>query len=171
MGRPILQIPLDAGDRNELRRRVRSGKTSRRDSLRARIILRRAEGRKPQDVADELGVSHVIVSKWTRRFINDGLEGLSDAKGRGRKPSLPPEKIEKVIAKATKPPPGRTRWSVRSMAREAGISSYSVHKIWRSNEIKPHLIKTFKGSNDPRFEEKFRDVIGLASKGTGLLLR
>ena len=74
MGRPILKIRLDAEQRDELRRRVRSGKTSQRDCLRARIILLRSEGKKQQDVADELNVSHVIVSKWTRRFMEQGLE-------------------------------------------------------------------------------------------------
>jgi transposase len=161
MSRPILKIELDPEDRSELQRRVRSAKTSKRDFLRARIILLRAEGTKQQDVADQLGVSHVIVSKWTRRFMQQGLAGLNDAKGRGRKPSLAPEKVEAVITKATQPPAGRIRWSVRSMARETGISPYSVHRIWRANQIKPHLVKTFKVSNDPRFEEKFWDVIGL----------
>lgn len=161
MGRPILKIRLDSEQRDELLRRVRSGKTSQRDCLRARIILLRSEGRKQQDVADELNVSHVIVSKWTRRFMEQGLEGLRDAPGRGRKPSLPPEKVGMVIAKATQPPSGRTRWSTRSMARAVGISPASVRRIWNSSQIKPHLTKTFKVSNDPRFEEKFWDVIGL----------
>jgi transposase len=161
MGRPILQIGLDPAEREELHRRVRSATTSQRDCLRARIILARADGKKQQDVAEELGVSHVIVSKWTRRFLDRGLDGLNDAPGRGRKPSLPPEKVEMVMARATQPPPGRTRWSVRSMAKEAGISRHSVHQIWRTHQIKPHRIKTFKVSNDPRFEEKFWDVIGL----------
>ena len=161
MGRPILKIQLDSDIHNELLRRVRSGKTSQRDYLRAKIILLRAEGKTQQDVADTLGVSHVIVSKWTKRFVEKGLEGLYDAPGRGRKPSLPPEKVEMVITKATQPPSGRTRWSLRSMAKEAGISRHSVHNIWRSNQIKPHRIKTFKVSNDPNFEEKFWDVIGL----------
>lgn len=161
MGRPILQIRINDDERHELERRVRSGKTSQRDCLRARIILLRAEGKKQQAVADELGVSHVIVSKWTRRFMEQGLEGLCDAPGRGRKPSLPPEKVEMVITKATQPPEGRTRWSTRSMSKESGLSATSVRRIWNSNQIKPHLIKTFKVSNDPRFEEKFWDVIGL----------
>lgn len=161
MGRPRMQITLEPSQRAELQRRARSAKIPQRDSLRARIVLARAEGKKQQDVAKELGISHVIVSKWTRRFVALGIEGLNDAPGRGRKPSLPPEKAGMVITRATQPPPGRTRWSVRSMAREAGISRHSVHQIWRANRIKPHLIRTFKVSNDPRFEHKFWDVIGL----------
>jgi transposase len=53
------------------------------------------------------------------------------------------------------------RWSVRSMAREAGVSKSTVQRIWSDNEIKPHRLETFKISNDANFEEKFWDVIGL----------
>lgn len=161
MSRPILEIRLNDDERVELARRVRSVTTSKRDSLRARIILLRAEGKRQQEVAEEVGVSHVCVSKWTRRFIEKGMDGLKDAPGRGRKPSLPPEKIDQVITRVTQPPPGQTRWSVRTMAKEVGISRHSVHQIWKKNDLKPHLVKTFKISKDPAFEKKFWDVIGL----------
>jgi transposase len=161
MGRPVLQIKLDDGERAELQRRVRAATTSKRDSVRAQIILLRAEGNKQQDVADQLGLSQVAVSKWTRRFIDQGLAGLVDAVGRGRKPSLPANKVEAVITRVTQPPEGRTRWSVRTMAEEVGISRHSVHQIWRHNDLKPHLSRTFKLSADPAFEQKFWDVIGL----------
>lgn len=156
-----MQVKLDVPSRTELERRVRSTKTSQRDSLRARIILLRADGVKQQDVARQLDISHVSVSKWTRRYVEQGIEGLKDAPGRGRKSSLPAAAVEQVLSRATQPPEGRTRWSIRSMAKEVGISRHSVHQIWRKNEIKPHLTKTFKVSNDPHFEEKFWDVIGL----------
>jgi transposase len=134
---------------------------SKRDSLRAAIILRRAEGKKQVQVAEELGVSVACVNKWSQRFDRDGLEGLRDKKGRGRPPSIPTRRVEKVVAQATRPPKPRTRWSVRTMAKEVGISPDSVHRIWRANDIKPHLVETFNVSNDKRFEEKFWDVIGL----------
>ena len=161
MGRPIIKIRLKEDEREELERRVRSVKTSKRDSLRAEIILLRAEGKSQKEVAKQLGVSHVCVSKWTRRFIEKGLEGLKDLPGRGHKSSIPPEKIEQVITRVTQPPPGRTRWTVRTMAKAVGISRHSVHQIWKKNDIKPHLVKTFKISKDPDFEKKFWDVIGL----------
>ena len=161
MGRPVLQIRLNDAERMELERRARAATTPKRDGLRARIILARANGLKQEAVAERLGVSQVIVSKWTRRFVENGLSGLVDAPGRGRKPSLPAAKVCKVIETVTQPPKGRTRWSVRSMARAAGISRHSVHQIWRKNDLKPHLSRTFKLSSDPCFEEKFWDVIGL----------
>jgi len=161
MGRPIFKIRLTDSERNELDRRTRAVTTAKRDCLRARIILSRAEGLKQAVVAEKLGISQVIVSKWTRRFVAGGMEGLRDAPGRGRKPSLPATKIRKVIETVTQPPSGRTRWSVRSMAKAAGISRHSVHRIWQKNDLKPHILKTFKLSTDPAFEEKFWDVIAL----------
>lgn len=161
MARPITTIELTETEREELLRRVIASTTSKRDSLRASIILRRADGIKQQQVAEELDVSKACVNKWSQRFESEGLEGLRDLKGRGRRPSIPEQKVEQVITRATQPPKPRTRWSVRTMAREVGISPDSVHRIWRANDIKPHLVKIFKVSNDKRFEEKFWDVIGL----------
>src|SRR5882724_9173068 len=90
-----------------------------------------------------------------------GLEGLADKGGQGRKPTLPAAKVARVITEATRPPKNRSRWSVRSMGRHVGISHSTVQRIWTKNDLKPHITKTFKLSNDPQFEAKFWDVIGL----------
>jgi len=161
MARTIDKIKLDEEQRTELKRKVRSPKTSKRDHLRAMIILLRAENKSTKDVAEQLGVSMATVSKWTSRFNKDGLPALMDKKGRGRKYSIPPEVVEKVIIEATRPPKGKNRWSIRSMAREVGISRSTVQRIWNHNQIKPHRIETFKISNDPNFETKFWDVISM----------
>ena len=161
MARPISKVDLTEPERQELEGRVKASTASQRDSLRAAIILRRAEGIKQAQVARELGVSVACVNKWSQRFERDGLDGLQDAKGRGRPPSLPSDKVEQVITGATQPPKPRTRWTVRTMAQAVGMSPDSVHRIWKANDIKPHLTKTFKVSDDKRFEEKFWDVIGL----------
>jgi transposase len=156
-----MQIVLDNDVRAELTRRERGSSTSKRDSLRAAIVLRKADGARQEDIATELNVSRVAITKWTSRFVQHGLSGLGDRTGRGRKPSLPVDKVAAVITRVTQPPPGKTRWSVRSMARAVGVSPHAVHEIWRRNELKPHLVRTFKLSNDPQFESKFWDVIGL----------
>jgi transposase len=156
-----MQIVLDDEVRSELLRRERGSTTPKRDSVRAAIVLRKADGVRQADIAAELRVSRVAITKWTTRFVGQGLAGLSDRPGRGRKPSLPTEKVAAVIARVTQPPPGRTRWSVRSMARAVGVSPNAVHGIWRRNELKPHLVSTFKLSTDPHFEAKFWDVIAL----------
>jgi hypothetical protein len=69
--------------------------------------------------------------------------------------------VARVVTEATRPPQWKTRWSIRSMSRHAGVSPSTVQRIWSKNDLKPHRLKTFKLSNDPKFEEKFWDVIGL----------
>ena len=161
MARPIAVLQLTPEERSELQRRVRAPTSSQRDGLRARVVLLRGEGLKEKGVAEKLETSVTTVSLWSRRFEQNGLEGLRDKPGRGRKPWLPPEKIQKVITQVTQPPKGRRRWSVRTMAKAVGISHDSVHRLWRQNDLKPHLTRTFKLSQDPEFERKFWDVIGL----------
>lgn len=102
-----------------------------------------------------------MVSKWTARYRRDGIDGLKDKPGRGRKPHLAVEQVEKVITEVSKPPKGRERWSTRSMAKASNMSHSTVQRLWDANDLKPHQTKVFKVSNDVHFEEKFWDVIGL----------
>lgn len=161
MARPISTLELTDEERAELQRRVRASTTPQRDVRRARIVLLRAEGLREEDVAEKLGTSVTTVSLWSRRFDESGLDGLRDLPGRGRKPSLPPEKVQRVVTEVTQPPEGRRRWSTRTMGKAVGVSADSVHRIWKQNDLKPHLTRTFKVSRDPEFERKFWDVIGL----------
>ena len=161
MARPISGLDMDSEQRKELETMVRASTTPQRMVQRARILLACAEGFSQQEVAQQVGVRRRIVSKWCGRFRKLGLAGMTDASGRGRKPFLPVESRAIVLTKVTQPPKGKTRHSVRSMAREAGVSAGTVHAIWKANDIKPHLIRTFKLSNDPQFEPKFWDIIGL----------
>ena len=82
MARPITVLKLTAGERRELQRRVSSSTSSKRDSLRAEIVLLRSEGVKVEEVAERLNVSLPCVSKWSRRFQHAGLDGLNDKAGR-----------------------------------------------------------------------------------------
>lgn len=161
MARPISVLEITDDEREELERRVRASTTSKRDHLRAAIILKRSEGLSQKEVAERLGINVVLVNRWCQRFELDGLEGLTDRSGRGRKSSVVTDKAEQVIAKAGQSRAGDSRWSTRTMAKEVGVSHSTVHRIWRDNDLKPHLSRTFKLSNDPKFEEKFWDVIGL----------
>src|SRR2546422_3043274 len=99
-------------------------------------------------ISKALDVSLTTVSTWSRRFELQGLDGLKDRPGRGRKAWLATEKVRQVITRVTRPPPGRKKWSTRSMAAAVGLSHQSVHRIWKSNDLKPHLVRTFKISND-----------------------
>ena len=161
MARPVKVINASEDVRAELERRTKASTSAYRDRFRAGIILLRLAGLKIEDVAGRMDTSIPTVSMWSSRFERLGLDGLKDKTGRGRKPSIPAAKVERVITGATRPPEGRNRWSVRSMGRHAGMSHSTVQRIWAKNELKPHVTKTFKLSNDPKFEEKFWDVIGL----------
>jgi transposase len=161
MGRPIKRLQAEPDVVEELRRRIRSTTIGVRDRERAEMILLRLDGAGVDAVAEQLNTTPKRVSLWCVRFEASGLDGLADKSGRGRKASIPEAKVARVVTEATRPPTGRRRWSIRSMSRHAGISASSVQRIWSKNDLKPHRLKTFKLSNDPRFEEKFWDVIGL----------
>src|SRR5437016_965922 len=161
MARPVAVLELTPDEKQKLQRLAGSKTGSQRDGLRARIVLRRAEGSREAEVAAALGVSINTVSTWSRRFEQQGLEGLRDRPGRGRKPWLPSTQVRQIITRVVQPPKGKKKWSTRSMAAAAGMSHQSVHRIWKDNDLKPHLRRTFKISNDPQFERKFWDVIGL----------
>ena len=161
MARPIKVITAGAEIRAELQRRANAPTSAHRDRFRAKIILLRLEGLKIATVAKRLKTSMPTVSTWSARFEAHGLDGLNDKSGRGRKPSITEKKIERVVTDATRPPKNRKRWSVRSMGRHAGVSHSTVQRIWSKNGLKPHVVKKFKLSNDPEFEKKFWDVIGL----------
>jgi hypothetical protein len=154
-------IALDGAEREELQRRMRATTVAVRDRRRAEIIVLGADGLSQGRIAARVGVSRVTVSHWLQRFLAAGLDGLDDAPGRGRKPSLPSAAVRMVVEKAVTPPATLGRWSCRTMARAAGISKASVQRVWAANDIKPHLSRTFKLSRDKRFDTKFWDVIGL----------
>src|SRR6266480_4202910 len=155
------KITLDAEESRELQRRVKATTVAVRDRQRAEIIVLSAAGISQDQIASRVGVSRVTVNHWHRRFLDDRLAGLEDAAGRGRKPSLPPDAVRMVLDQAVTPPATLGRWSCRKMALKAGVSKATVQRLWAANDIKPHLSRTFKLSNDKQFEEKFWDVIGL----------
>jgi transposase len=129
---------------------VRGRPPSARDTRNApNIILLRLDGVGVEAVAERLKTTPKRVSLWSRRFETLGLVGL-DKPGRGRKPSILNAKVARVVTEATRPPQGKTRWSIRSMSRHAGVSPSTVQRIWSKNDLKPHRVKTFKLSNDPK---------------------
>lgn len=161
MSRPVKRISASPDVTRELRRRARATTSTVRDRERALMILARLDRLSVTAVAEKLGTTAKRVSTWTRRFEKMGLAGLDEKAGRGRPRSIPEAKVARVITEATRAPRTRVRWSLRTMAKHAGVSASSVQRIWSSNDLKPHVTKTFKVSNDPKFEEKFWDVIGL----------
>jgi transposase len=161
MARSVSKLELSERQRREVTRWVRAPTATQREVRRARIVLLRAEGKTQEQTAKEVGVNRPVVALWEQRFRRAGIAGLTDAKGRGRKQSIPAKTAERVLTEAVQPPPGRTRWSVRSMARHAQVSPATVQRLWSANDIKPHQLRTFKLSRDKQFAAKFWDVVGL----------
>ncbi len=130
--------------------------------MRARIVLLAAQGQTSVQIAAELGVSQPTVGLWRRNFGERGLEGLETAPRSGRPREIDADEVQRVLAKTLeKPPDGTTHWSVRRLAAATGISSSTVHRIWRDHKLKPHQVRSFKFSKDPQLIEKVIDVVGL----------
>lgn len=156
---PVIQ--LTELQRSELESLVRATGSSRSQTLRARIVLLAAQGNPSDEIASTLEVPQQTVGKWRRRFCLHGMKGLEDSARSGRPLQLDVAKINRVLTEVTKPPGSRSQWSIRSMARHAGVSKSHVQSLWSRNDIKPHVRRTFKLSRDPNFEPKFWDIIGL----------
>ena len=155
-------LVLTPKDREELERLVRSGKTEQRLALRARIVLGAADGTSNSALAKALKTSRPTVLDWRHRFAEGGVPALSDDRPRGRSfEPLTRAKEAEIIARTQRTPPHATQWSCRSMAQLCGVSKASVQRVWHAHGLKPHLLKTFKLSNDPDFIEKLEDVVGL----------
>jgi transposase len=130
---------------------------------RAKIILLAAEGKQNQEIARLCGVARRTVGVWRRRFVENRVAGiLKDAPRPGRRARIGEEVIEEIVRKTTQETPvAGTHWSTRSMAKVMGLSPSTIGRVWRSHGLKPHLIRTFKLSRDPKFLEKLDDIIGL----------
>lgn len=130
---------------------------------RARIILLAAAGKQDQQIGVELGIARQTAGRWRKRFLAKGVGGLlQDAPRGGRPRTITDEKVRQIVTRTTTAKPDHaTHWSTRSMAAVEGISEASVRRVWKAHGLKPHRVKTFKVSNDPRFAEKLADIVGL----------
>lgn len=157
------EITVTAEDRARLERLVADRNSAAKVVWRARIVLATAEGKAVKAIAREAGVAKPTVWRWQRRFAEAGVDGLLRDKTRppGRQPLGAKIKTAVLARTTTETPPNATHWSVRTMAKVMGISRTSVQRIWAEAGLKPHLIKRFKVSSDPLFEEKVTDVVGL----------
>lgn len=162
MARRAPAIGLSDHQRQALTRLTRRRKTAQALAMRARIVLACATGAESKRVAQELGVAESTVGKWRRRFIERGVDGLHDEPRPGVPRTITDEMVEAVIIRTLESTPrNATHWSSRMMAKESGISTSSVQRIWRAFGLQPHRTETFKLSTDPLFIDKVRDVVGL----------
>ncbi len=157
-------LPVIAEQRAELTRMASSTVLPHRKVVQARALLLAADGVANEEIARRAEVDSDTVRRWRARFAAEGPAGVGViAKGRGRKPSLPPGTVAEVVrlTMTETPADGSTHWTTRSMARRVGIGKDAVARIWADHDLKPWKVDTFKLSTDPHFEEKLVDVVGL----------
>ena len=157
-----MALTLTADERTELERRVRSRKIRAEDARRAQVILMLAAGESFTAITTAVGCYPDYVSRWKQRFEAERLAGLR-AQYRGQPPTVRTPALEaRVLAKTRqKPPDGSTHWTTRKLGKVLGISHMLVARVWRRAGHQPHRFERYMLSDDPDFEQKAADVIGL----------
>ena len=163
MRRPVAALLVSSGQREVLESVARSPSAPHREVVRARALLMAADGLANTAIAAALSVSPASVSGWRARFAEEGLVKFAQVReGRGRNKAIPQDKIDEIVDLTLNyRPAGETHWSCRTMAAATGVSKSTVQQVWSARGLKPHRVETFKLSNDPKFEEKLVDVVGL----------
>jgi len=157
---PVLSITDE--QRDELRKWATSRTLPAGDVLRARLILALAEGRSYREIKSSLQTTAPTISRWKQRFEQHGIAGL-DPRHQGSQPRVASAAMQAKILRKTqqKPADGSTHWSCRKMAAELGLSKSTVQRVWTQTRLKPHRLDRYMASNDPHFEKKAADIIGL----------
>ena len=157
-------LSVSEEQRVELGRMAGSSVLPHRQVVQAKALLWAADGVANEEIARRVGVDSDTVRRWRKVFSEKGIAGVGAiAKGRGRKPWLPAGTVERVLEVTAHetPPGGATHWTTRSLAARVGVGKDTVARIWADHNLKPWQVTTFKISNDPRFEDKLVDVVGL----------
>ncbi len=143
---------------------ARSTSLAQRVVIQARGLLLAADGVSTRQVAKDLAVSPDRVRRWRVRFLEQGVAGVGRiAPGRGRKSSLPEGTVAEIVRLTLeeRPADGSTQWSTRTLAVRVGVHRETVRQVWLDHGLRPWRVETFKLSNDPLFEQKLVDVVGL----------
>ena len=161
------KVSLSLQEKQRLQKAVKSRTSSQRLVMRSQIVLLASEAMPNVEIAQRLDVTRNTVGLWRNRYIEEGFKGLLKDRVRGKnhggKNTVAQEKLRQaILAKTTREKPaGLTHWSTRTMASVMGTTHSFVNRVWQQAGLKPHLFNTFKVSNDPHFEEKLKDVVGL----------
>ena len=152
-------------DRATLERLVADGKTPQKIVKRASIVLLSGRGLGTNAICREARVTKPTVWRWQRAYMEGGVERLKKDKGKGPRAGKTriSDEVRLAIVKRTaqEKPANATHWSARMLAAEMGVGHTTVQRVWKEHGLKPHLTRTFKLSNDPKFAEKVVDVVGL----------
>ena len=157
-------LPVTDDQRAELDRMAASSVLPHRQVVQARALLWAADGVANEEIARRCAVDSDAVRRWRNRFAEKGVDGVGAiAKGRGRRSWLPRDTVQRVVELTLtgEPPGGATHWTTRTMAEQVGVGKDTVAQIWADHQLKPWKIDVFKLSNDPEFESKLVDVVGL----------
>jgi transposase len=156
-------IKLTEAERKKLKSIAGSPRQPLRLVQRANIVLMAEKGLENVEIAQRLNVSVPLVGRWRRRYAASNFAGIEKDKTRPPgKPKTESALVQTILDKTMQETPiAQTHWSQHSMAKAAGVSPSTVGRIWRAHGLKPHLVKTFKLSNDRLFVEKLEDVVGL----------
>ena len=161
MGKQIRNIRLTDRERSDLEQIINKRTSPQQMVLRSKIILLTAEGLAVEEIMSKLETSKLTISKWKKRYITHGLPGLLDRSRPGKPVKYGPEIRHQIAAMACNPPEGQTNWTIRDLAEHMGVDRGLVERVLKDQAIKPHLVKYYHHSNDPEFEEKMLDIIGL----------
>jgi transposase len=155
-------ITLTTPECMELTRRANSRTDRAEDARRAQLILLLAEGHTWDEVIERIECSRGFVASWSKRFIEQGIAGMYSRHFGQIATVLTPE-FEARILEATRhaPSDGSTQWSTRKLAKHLDVSHMMIARVWRKHALKPHRIERYMASNDPDFEKKAADIIGL----------
>jgi transposase len=161
LGRVILAPP----ERQELKRRARSRSLAVESVRRAKVILMFAAGESYSEKCERLGCTDRYISLWKERFQQGRLSGL-DSRYRGAEHRRRTAETEARILEVTRrgPTDGSTHWISYRLAKEVGVSQSTVSRVWRQFGLQPHRARSYMASDDPEFEEKAADIIGLYLK-------
>ena len=159
---PTMDLQLSPDDRRVLAGMLRATTLSAGLVRRARVILALADGQTYAAIGAMLGVTDTFIARWKQRVVDGGIVALGDLPRSGRPDRLDPRVEAKILAKTQERPPAPfTHWTTRRMARLIGVSHVTVHRVWRRAGLQPHRLEHYLTSDDPDFETKAADVIGL----------
>ena len=154
-------LALSEAERSELEGWLRRRRMAQALALRARIVLRAAEGQSNTAIADELGTAEHTVGKWRERFARLRTGGLLDEPRPGRRGGAAMTRARPLDRTLSERPEGATHRSLRTLAEAAGLSATTVGRVRRAFGLRPHRSEAFELSTDPLFAEKVRDIVGL----------
>ena len=157
------KLRLRRGDRRILESWVRSRTLPRRQVERAKVVLAASGGESSRGIAASVGIARDTARLWMRRYKAEGLDGIESDRPRSGRPRTVTRKVEeKIVQKTTgedPPPEESTHWTSRLMGKALGIDHVTIWRVWRKYGLKPHQIRRFKLSRDPRLVEKLHDVV------------